>query len=239
MSDKLSVTDHRTGQTCELPIVDGTVNAMDLRPLKASEDDEGLMTYDPGLRNTASCRSRITYINGQQGILRYRGYPVEQLASRGSHLETAYLLIHGELPTRSQQEHWIAQIRDHSRLPETATAFVRTFANDAHPMGILISTVAALSTLYPEAKQVTDHESIERQTYRLIGMMPTIATCLLRHRLGMPEVGPDAALSYTGNLLKANWLVAEERATVPPAMERALDVISCCTPTSSRIAAPT
>lgn len=225
MSDKIAIKDQRTGNSCELPVVQGTVKALELRQLKTSEDDFGLMTYDPGFKNTASCRSRITYIDGERGILQYRGYPIEQLATDSNHLETSYLLIHGQLPSSGQLEEWVDRVKRHSMLHENIKHFMEGFRYDAHPMGILISTVAALSTFYPESKQLDDPESIKRQTYRLIGKMPTIAAYSLRHRLGWPYVAPDDELSYTGNFLYMLWRRGEKRTAVPAALEKALDVI--------------
>jgi citrate synthase len=225
MSDKIAINDNRTGNSYELPVVEGTIKALDLRQLKTSEDDFGLMTYDPGFKNTASCRSRITYIDGERGILRYRGYPIEQLAMSSNHLETSYLLIHGQLPSRHELDHWVDRVKRHSMLHENIKHFMQGFRYDAHPMGILISTVAALSTFYPESKDLDDPDSVKQQTYRLIGKMPTIAAYSLRHRLGWPYVAPDEELSYTGNFLYMLWRRGEKRTAVPAALEKALDVI--------------
>ena len=225
MSDKITITDDRTGKSYELPVEQRSINAMDLRQIRISEDDFGLMSYDPGFKNTASCRSRITYIDGEQGILRYRGYPIEQLANSSSHLETAYLLIHGHLPKCPELEDWVDQIKRHSMLHENIKQFMQGFRHDAHPMGMLISTVAALSTFHPECKELDDPESVKRQTYRLIGKMPTIAAYSLRHRRGWPYVCPDDDLSYTGNFLHMLWRRGEKRTVPPPALAKALDII--------------
>ncbi len=225
MSDKITITDHRTGKSYELPVVQGTIQALDLRQIKTSEDDFGLMTYDPGFKNTASCRSRITYIDGEQSVLRYRGYAIEELAKQSSYLESAYLLIHGELPAHAALEEWVDQINRHRGLHENVKQFMRGFRHDAHPMGMLISTIAALSTFYPESKQLDDPASVERQTYRLIAKMPTIAAYSLRHRRGWPYVEPDEDLSYTGNFLQMLWRRGEQCSVVSPAHEKALDVI--------------
>jgi len=174
-SDTLSVVDNRTGKSYELPIQDGAINAMDLRNIKVSEVDFGLMSYDPGFMNTASCQSRITYIDGDVGILRYRGYPIEQLAEKSSYLETAYLVVNGELPTSSQLEEWSWNITNHTMVHESIKKFVDGFHHDAHPMGMVISAVAALSTFYPDAKNIFSAESRRIQTYRLLGKLPTLA----------------------------------------------------------------
>ncbi len=225
MNDTITLTDNRTGKTYELPISDGTINAMDLRQVKVSDDDFGLMSYDPAFKNTASCRSGITYIDGEKGILRYRGYSIEELAERSNHLEVAYLLIYGELPTCDQLEQWQYEIKLHSMLHENAKNLMEGFQHDAHPMGILVSTVAALSTFYPDSKRIDDPDSIQLQTYRLIGKMPTIAAFSLRHRLGWPYVYPDDDLSYAGNFLYMLLRRGEHAYKAPAAFERALDLI--------------
>ena len=197
----LSVTDNRTGKAYELPIQDGTIRAVDLRQIKVADTDAGLATYDPGFLNTAACRSAISYIDGDKGILRYRGYPIEQLAERSTFLETAYLLLHGELPSAAELDSWVCNVTHHTIVHESIKKFIDGFYHDAHPMGMFVSTVAALSTFYPEAKNIMDLESRRVQTRRLIGKMPTIAAFAYRHSRGLPYVYPDNDLPYTGNFL--------------------------------------
>ena len=222
--DSLTITDNRTGQTYELPITDGTINAPDLRKIKTGDDDFGLMAYDPAFMNTASCRSAITYIDGDQGILQYRGYPIEQLVESSNYLEVAYLLIHGELPTKEQYDAWQHNIMTHTFVHENIKEFMRGFRHDAHPMGMLLSTVGALSTYYPEAKQILDPRSREVQTHRLIAKMPTLAAFAYRHSLGLPYVYPDNDLSYTGNFLSMMYKMSEAKYRPNPVLEKALDV---------------
>jgi len=224
-TDTLTVIDNRTGQTYELPIRDGTVNAIDLRKIKTSPDDFGLMSYDPSFLNTASCRSSITYIDGDKGILRYRGYPIEQLAEKSTFLEVAYLILYGELPNRQQLDQWVFDITHHTMVHENVRIFLDGFRYDAHPMGILISTVAALSTFYPEARNVFDAASVELQTRRLVAKMPTIAAYAYRHAMGLPYVYPDNDLSYTGNFLNMMFKMTELKYKPNPVLERALDVL--------------
>jgi citrate synthase len=221
----LTVTDNRTNQTYELPITDGTVRARDFRQMKASEGDFGLMVYDPGFANTASCRSGITHVDGEAGILEYRGYPIEELAEQSSYLETAYLLIHGELPTKPQLDQWVHDITFHTYVHENVKKFVEGFQYDAHPMGMLVGTVAALSTFYPDAKHVADPESRDIQTQRLIAKVPTIAAFAYRHNRGLPYVYPDNDLSYTGNFLSMLWKMSEPQYKPDPVLERAIDVL--------------
>ena len=223
--DTLTVIDNRTGKTYELPIVHGCIRATDLRKIKVDEADFGLMSYDPAFLNTACCISRITYIDGERGILRYRGYPIEELAEKSTFLETAYLLIHGELPTRSQLEDWTYNITHHTFIHESIKKFLDGFHYDAHPMGMLISTVAALSTFYVEAKDIFNPESRRKQTYRLLGKMPTIAAFAYRHSLGLPYVYPDNDLSYAGNFLNMLFKTTELKYRPNPTLERALDVL--------------
>jgi citrate synthase len=199
--DTLTVTDNRTGKTYELPITDDTIRAADLRQIKVNADDFGMMSYDPAFNNTALCHSKITFIDGDQGILRYCGYPIEELAENSTYLETAYLILHGELPSRAQLEEWTYHVTHHTFIHEAIKKFLDGFHYDAHPMGMLISTIAALSTFYPEAKHIFDEESRRKQTYRLIGKMPTLAAFAYRHTLGMPFAYPDNDLSYPGNFL--------------------------------------
>jgi citrate synthase len=225
MPDTLTITDNRTNRSYEMPISDGAVRAMDLRQIKVAEDDFGMLSYDPAFTNTASCRSGVTLIDGERGILRYRGYPIEQLAEQSTYLETAYLLIYGELPTRGELEGWIDNITRHTMLHENTKKLMDGFHHDAHPMGILVSTVAALSTFYPDARDIFNAESRALQAYRLIGKMPTIAAYAYRHRLGMPYVHPDNDLSYTGNFLNMLFRMAEHKYQVDPVLERALDIL--------------
>ena len=228
MSDEkqtLTVTDNRTGKTYELPIQDGTIRAMDLRQIKVSDDDFGLMSYDPAFKNTASTRSRITFIDGEKGILRYRGYPIEQLAEQSSFLEVAYLLHHGELPSRSELEAFQHAITHHTMVHENIRELLDSFRYDAHPMGILVSTVAALSTFYPDAKNLSDPASRNLQVQRLIAKMPTLAAYAYRHRRGLPYVYPDNDLSYAGNFLNMLFKMTEVKYTPNPVIEKALDVL--------------
>jgi citrate synthase len=224
-TDSLTVVDNRTGQRYELPIHDGCIRAMDLRKIKDGEDDFGLMSYDPAFLNTASCTSKITFIDGGRGILRYRGYPIEELAEKSTFVETAYLLIHGELPNRSQLSDWNYRIAHHTFLHESIKKFLDGFHYDAHPMSMLISTVAALSTFYPESKHIFDEESRRKQIYRLLGKMPTIAAFSYRHSLGMPFVYPDHELSYTGNFLNMLFRTSELKYRPNPTLEHALEIL--------------
>ena len=221
----LSIVDQRTQYAYEIPIQDGTIRAMDLRQIRTGPDDFGLMTYDPAFMNTASCRSAITYIDGDKGILRYRGYPIEQLAEKCTFLEVAYLLLFGDLPTEPQLKQWVADITYHTMLHETTKKFLEGFRYDAHPMGMLASTVAALSTVYPEARHVLDPKIRALQIRRLIGKMPTIAAYTYRHSLGYPYVYPDNEMSYTENFMKMLWRMVEPKYTANPALARALDIL--------------
>ncbi len=223
--DTLSITDNRTGKQYEIPIQDGTVRAADLRQLKAREDDAGLLSYDPGYINTASCRSAISYIDGDKGILRYRGYPIEQLADKSTYLETAYLVLHGELPTAAQLDQWVREITHHTFIHENIKKFIDGFHHDAHPMGVFVSTVAALSTFYPEAKNIHDEESRRIQIIRLIAKTPTLAAFAHRHSVGMPYAYPDNELSYSGNFLNMMFLTTEVKYVPNPTLQRALDVL--------------
>src|SRR5262245_38511161 len=225
MPDTLTITDNRTAKKYEIPVVDGVIKAMDLRQIKVSEDDFGLMSYDPAFMNTASCHSRITFINGDKGILRYRGYPIEQLADKSSYLEVAYLLVNGELPTKAQLETWTFDIMHHTMLHENTKKFMEGFHHDAHPMGMLVSTVGALSTFYPDAKNLSKAEVRKVQIHRLIGKMPTIAAYAYRHRLGLPYVYPDNELSYAGNFLSMMFKMTELKYKPHPVLERALDIL--------------
>ncbi|GBD40143.1 MAG: citrate synthase [Deltaproteobacteria bacterium] len=223
--ESLTVIDNRTGKSYEIPITQGTIRAMDLRQIKVSEDDFGLMSYDPALENTASCKSRITFIDGEKGILRYRGYPIEQLAEKSNYLEVAYLLLHGELPTKSEYESWVYDITHHTFIHENIKKFMDGFRHDAHPMGMLLGTVGALSTFYPEAKNIFDENTRRKQIHRLIAKMPTIAAFAYRHSRGLPYVYPDNDLSYTGNFLNMIFKMTELKYQPNPVIERALDIL--------------
>ncbi len=225
MTDTLTVTDNRTGKTLELPIVDGTVRAIDFRKLKATDDDFGLMLYDPAFTNTASCRSNITFIDGDRGILEYRGYPIEQLAEQSTFIETAYLLLYGHLPTQAELDQWIDKVTHHTFVHENVRLFMEGFRYDAHPMSMLISTVAAMATFYPEAGDVDDAENRELQTLRLIAKMPTLASFAFRKRQGFPYVYPDNDLSFVGNFMSMLWKMGELKYDPDPVIERALDVL--------------
>jgi citrate synthase len=224
-ADTLSVTDNRTGQTYEVPIEDGAIRATALRKIKVAEDDFGLMSYDPAFLNTASCRSAVTYIDGDQGILRYRGYPIEQLAEESTYLETAYLLLFGELPTSAELDRWTDEITHHTFVHENVKGLMEAFRYDAHPMGMFISAVAALSTFYPEAAQVDDPENRLLQAKRLIAKVPTLAAWTYRHSRGLPYVYPDNDLGFAGNFLSMMFRMAEPRYAADPVLERALEVL--------------
>ncbi len=225
MSDTLSVVDNRTGKKYELPIQDGTVRAMDLRQIKTGPEDFGLMTYDPAFMNTANCRSAITYIDGDKGILLYRGYPIEQLAEHSDYLETAYLILFGELPTTTQLQSWTREITLHTMLHENIKKFMEGFQYDAHPMGIFLSTVGALSTFNRDAKNIFDPKSRLRQTHRLIAKVPSIAAYAFRHSIGRPYIQPDNDLSFTGNFLNMLFKMTELKYQANPVLVRALDVL--------------
>jgi len=223
--DALTVVDQRTGKSYDLPITDGAIRAIDLRQIKIAPDDFGLLSYDPAFLNTASCRSRITYIDGDKGILRYRGYPIDELAEKGTYLEIAYLLVHGELPSPSQYSEWVRQITFHTMIHESLKKFMDGFNYDAHPMGMLIGTVAAMSTFYPEARDIHDPASRRAQAHRLIAKMPTLAAFAYRHSLGQPYVYPDNDLSYTENFLNMLFKFPADSYHPNPALVRALDVL--------------
>ena len=223
--ETLTITDNRTGKSYEIPIKHDTIKAMDLRQIKVNAADFGMISYDPAFNNTASCISKITYIDGDVGILRYRGYPIEELAEKSTYLETAYLLLHGELPTASQLKDWQWNVTHHTFIHESIKKFLDGFHYDAHPMGMVISTIAALSTFYHDAKDIFNPASRRKQMYRLIGKMPTIAAFSYRHTLGMPYVYPDNDLSYPGNLLNMLFRTSETRYRPNPTLERALDVL--------------
>ncbi len=230
--DSITLIDNRTGKSYEVAIFYGTypeygaaVGAVDLRQIKASEDDFGLMSYDPAFMNTASCQSRITFVDGDKGILRYRGYTIEELAEKSTYLETAYLILYGELPTKAELDQWMHDITFHTIVHENIKKFMDGFHYDAHPMGMLVSTVAALSTFYPDAKLIFDAESRKKQTCRLVGKMPTLAAFAYRHSLGMPYAYPDNDLSYTGNFLNMLFKMTEVKYKPDPILEKALDVL--------------
>ena len=225
MADTLTITDNRTGKQYEIPITDGTIRAMDLRQIKVAADEFGMMTYDPAFMNTAACRSRITFIDGDNGVLLYRGYPIEQLAEHSDFLETAYLILFGELPTDAQSEHWQRDITQHTMLHTNISKLMEGFQYDAHPMGMFISTVGALSTFYLDAKNIFSAESRRLQTIRLIAKVPTIAAYAFRHSIGRPYNLPDNDLSYAGNFLNMLFRMTEMKYTVNPVLERALDVL--------------
>jgi citrate synthase len=223
--DTLTIIDNRTGRSYEVEIREGAVRAVAFREVKVGEGERGLVVYDPGFQNTAACRSGITYIDGERGVLLYRGYPVEQLAERSSFLEVAYLLIHGELPTRGELQRWEWEIRHHTIVHESIKKFMDGFHHDAHPMGIFISTVAALSTFYPEAKRVEEEGVRRKQIYRLLGKVPTIAAFAYRHLRGLPYAYPDNELSYVGNFLNMMFRVTELKYRPHPVVERAVEVL--------------
>ena len=224
-SDTLTVTDNRTGKSYTLPITHGAVRAMDLRQIRTGPDDFGLLSYDPAFTNTASTISRITEIDGDRGILRYRGYPIEQLAERSTYMEVAYLLLHGELPTRGQMDDWIWQVTHHTWVHENVKKFIDGFHHDAHPMGMMVSSVAALSTFYPEARDAGDPATRRLQIIRLIAKMPTLAAFAFRHSLGLPYAYPDNDLSYTGNFLNMLFKTTEVKYQPNPTIERAMEVL--------------
>ena len=221
----LTVTDNRTNRTYTLPIEDGTVRSMDFRQMRNGEDDFGLMLYDPAFMNTASCRSNITYIDGDRGILEYRGYPIEVLAEKCTFLEVAYLLLFGELPNAPQLDHWVYEITHHTMLHETTKTFMGGFRYDAHPMPMLVSTVAALSTVYPSSREVQDPANRLLQIKRLIAKMPSMAAFSYRHSLGFPYVYPDNDLSYTENFMNMLWKMVEPKYAANPVLARALDIL--------------
>ncbi len=223
--ETLTITDNRTGKAYEIPIAEETIRAMDLRQIKVNADDFGLMTYDPAFMNTASTRSRITFIDGDKGILRYRGIPIEQLAEHSSYLETAYLILFGELPTPAQFKDWEYKILHRTFLHENIKVLMQAFRYDAHPMGMFISTVAALSTYYPEAHEIHDADTRLKQIIRLIAKVPTIAAYSYRHIRGLPYIYPDNALSYTGNFLRMLDSMTHSKYEPNPVKERALDVL--------------
>ncbi len=223
--DSLTVTDNRTGKQYEIPIEDGTIRATALRKIKTHDDDFGLMTYDPAYMATASCRSAVTFIDGEKGVLEYRGYPIEQLAERSSYLEVAYLLVHGELPTAAQLEEWTHEITIHTFVHENIKEFMQGFRYDANPMGMLVASVGALSTFYPNANHIHDAEVRGIQIIRLLAKMPTLAAFAFRHNMGQPYVYPDNDLDYAGNFLSMMYKMTELKYAPDPRLARALDVL--------------
>jgi citrate synthase len=221
----LTITDNRTGQSYTLPVEDGTIRAMDLRKIKTDPEDFGLMTYDPAFMNTASCRSAITYIDGDRGILRYRGYPIDVLAEHSTYLEVAYLILFGELPTASELKTWVHDITHHTLLHETTKKFMEGFRDNSHPMAMLVSTIAALSTIYPDAKNIQDPTNRLLQIKRLIGKVPTIAAMSYRHISGLPYIYPDNDLTYTENFMNMLWKMVEPKYVANPVLARALDIL--------------
>jgi citrate synthase len=225
MADTLSITDNRTGKTYEVPIAEGAIRATDLKKITTGGDDPGLSTYDPAFMNTAACKSKITFIDGDKGILMYRGYPIEQLAEHSTYLETAYLILFGELPNTPQLEKWTHDITMHTMVHENIKKFMEGFTYDAHPMSVFISTVAAMSTFYPDSKQIFNADSRRKQIHRLIAKTPTIAAYAFRHSIGRPYVYPDNDLSFTGNFLNMLFKMTELKYQPNPVLVRALDVL--------------
>ena len=225
MTDSLTVRDNRTGQEYDVPIVDGTIRAADLGKIKASEETPGLAVYDPGFVNTASCRSAITYIDGEKGVLEYRGYPIEQLAEKSTFLEVAYLLIHGTLPTKAEYESWVHEITYHTFVHENVKSFMEGFRYDAHPMGMLMASVGALSTFYPDARNISDADNRHMQIVRMIAKMPTLGAWSFRHAQGKPFVYPDNDLSYTANFLSMLFKMSEAKYDADERLVKALDVL--------------
>jgi citrate synthase len=223
--ESLMVKDNRTGKSYDIEVKDGTVRAMDLREIKVDDDDFGLMTYDPGFSNTANCRSAITYIDGEKGILEHRGIPIEQLAEHSSFLEVSYLLLYGNLPNQQQLDDWVHQITHHTYVHENIKRFMEGFRHDANPMGMLLASVGALSTFYPEAIDIRDEEQRHISAVRMIAKMPTLAAFSYRNSVGLPYVYPDNDLSYTGNFLSMLFKMAEPRYVPDPRIEKALDVL--------------
>src|ERR1700674_317411 len=223
--DTLTITDNRTGKSYTVPVENGTIRAMDLRQIKTGPDDFGLMTYDPAFMNTASCRSAITYIDGDKGILRYRGYPIDVLAEHCTYLEVAYLLLFGERPAASELKSWVHDITHDTMLHETTKKFMEGFRDNAHPMAMLVSTVAALSTVYPDSKNIHDPAIRLLQIKRLIGKMPSIAAMSYRHISGLPYIYPDNGLTYAENFMNMLWKMVEPKYVANPVIARALDIL--------------
>ena len=223
--DTLTITDNRTGKNYTVAVENGTIRAMDLRQIKTGPEDFGLMTYDPAFMNTASCRSAITYIDGDRGILRYRGYPIDVLADHCTYLEVAYLILFGDLPTANELKNWVHDITHHTMLHETTKKFMEDFRDTAHPMAMLVSTVAALSTVYPDSKNIQDPENRLLQIKRLIGKMPSIAAFSYRHLVGFPYIYPDNDLTYAENFMNMLWKMVEPKYVANPVLARALDIL--------------
>jgi citrate synthase len=223
--DTLTITDNRTGKSYEIPVEHDTIRAIDLRQIKVNADDFGLMTYDPAYLNTASCKSTITFIDGEKGVLWYRGYPIEQLAEQSTYLETAYLLIHGSLPNKDELDYWTNRIMRHTYIHEDLAQMIKIFRYNAHPMGILISAIAALSTFHPEAKNFTDPENRQKQIWRILGKLPTIAAFAYRVRIGRPFNYPDSTKGYTGNFLYMLDYMNQQDYQINPVLARALDIL--------------
>jgi citrate synthase len=223
--DSLTITDNRTGKNYTVPVENGTIRAMDLRQIKTGPEDFGLMTYDPAFMNTASCRSAITYIDGDRGILRYRGYPIDVLAEHCTYLEVAYLILFGDLPAADKLKSWVHDITHHTMLHETTKKFMAGFRDNAHPMAMLVSTVAALSTVYPDSKHIEDPENRLLQIKRLIGKVPSIAAMSYRHIVGFPYIYPDNDLTYTENFMNMLWKMVEPKYVANPVLARALDIL--------------
>jgi citrate synthase len=223
--DTLSITDNRTGKRYEVPIESETIRAMDLRQIKEDKDDFGLMAYDPGFTNTASCRSKVTFIDGEKGILSHRGYPIEELAEECDFMQVAHLLLVGELPNREEYREWVDQITDHIKVNENIKELIGSFPRDGFPMGMLMSAVAALSSYYPEAREVKNPQSRRLQIHRLIAKIPTIAACIHRHKMGLPYVEPNKELSYAANFLSMVFTQDDLSYTAHPAIEKAMDVL--------------
>ena len=223
--DTLTITDNRTGKNYTVAVENGTIRAMDLRQIKTGPEDFGLMTYDPAFMNTASCRSAITYIDGDRGILRYRGYPIDVLADHCTYLEVAYLILFGDLPTANELKNWVHDITHHTMLHETTKKFMEGFRDTAHPMAMLVSTVAALSTVYPDSKNVQDPENRLLQIKRLVGKMPSIAAFSYRHLVGFPYIYPDNDLTYAENFMNMLWKMVEPKYLANPVLARALDIL--------------
>jgi len=223
--DTLTITDNRTGKTYEVPVENDTIRAMDLRQIKVNDDDFGMMSYDPAFGNTASCISKVTYIDGDNGVLMYRGYPIEDLAEKSNYLEVAYLLLNGELPTKKEYDNWVYNIIHHTIIHENIKKFMDGFRYDAHPMGMLLGTVGALSTFYPEAKDIFNKEVRDIQVHRLIAKMPTMAAFAYRHTQGMPYAYPDNDLSYAGNFLNMMFKMTELKYEPDPVIEKAVDIL--------------
>jgi citrate synthase len=221
----LQITDGRTGRSYEIPISDGAIRATELRKIKINDDDYGLLSYDPAFMNTANCRSAITYIDGEKGILRYRGYPIEELAEHCTFLQIAYLLLHGDLPSGAEAQAWADEITHHTFVHENVKQFIDGFHHDAHPMGVLVSTVGGLSTFYPEAKEIFDEELRRKQIVRLIAKMPTLAAFAYRHAVGLPYAYPDNQLTYPGNFLNMMWKTTELSYHPDPILEHAVDTL--------------